>query len=255
MTLYDAFDAPVGTRETDQTLRAIARRAWRAYFARLMPVWAGVLTFATVVFGLPGLVLLAQALSPVFSNAFETMDVARSSSPLGLGLTGLAVWSAPLTDWLRPTLDRFGLESLAVGGACLLTLAALLRAAGARQWYQSVYDDIPRRRLVLTGLLAVLLPLMAGTQLGLVGTMIAATTEAPRLAAAAVWLMNGLVLMLVLFVVFLTFSLRRPAFGALLFGAGLSSLGLCGLLALSTLVLEDGSLSGYTGAQKPVGSD
>ena len=249
LTLYDAFDAPVGTRETDQTLRAIARRAWRAYFARLMPVWAGVLTFATVVFGLPGLVLLAQALAPVFGNAFETMDVARSSSPLGLGLTGLAVWSAPLTDWLRPTLDRFGLESLAVGGACLLTLAALLRAAGARQWYQSVYDDIPRRRLVLTGLLAVLLPLMAGTQLGLVGTMIAATAEAPRLAAAAVWLVNGLVLIPVLFVVFLTFSLRRPAFGALLFGAGLSSLGLCGLLALSTLVLEEGSLSGNAGAQ------
>ena len=90
LTLYDAFDAAVGTRETDQTLRAITRRAWRAYFARLMPVWAGVLTFATVVFGLPGLVLLAQALAPVFGNAFETMDVARSSSPLALGLTGLA---------------------------------------------------------------------------------------------------------------------------------------------------------------------
>ena len=49
------------------------------------------------------------------------------------------------------------------------------------------------QRAGVTGLLAVLLPLMAGTRLGLVGAMIAATTEAPGLAAAAVWLMRGLV--------------------------------------------------------------
>ena len=249
LTLYDAFDAPVGTRETDQTLRATLRRAWRAYFVRLMPVWAGVLTFATVVFGLPGLILLAQALAPVLAGPFETIDMARSLSGLGLGLTALAAWSEPLTDWLRPTLDRFGLESLAVGCVCLLALAALLRATGGRQWYQSVYDDIPRRRLAVTGLLALLLPLLVVALLWLAGTMNTATAEAPRLAAMVVWLVNGLALMLALFVVFLTFSLRRPAFGALLFGAGLSSIGLCGLLALSTLVLEDGSMGGSAGAQ------
>ena len=192
LTLYDAFEAPVGTRETDQTLRAIVRRAWRAYFARLMPVWAGVLTFATVILGLPGLVLLAQALGPVLSGPFESMDVGRSVSGPALGLTSLAAWSMPLTEWLRPTLDRFGLESLTVGGACLLASAALLRAAGARQWYQSVYDDVPRRRLALTGLLAILLPLLIGALLSLAGTMIAATAEAPRLAAVVVWLVNCL---------------------------------------------------------------
>ena len=249
LTLYDAFEAPVGTRETDQTLRAIVRRAWRAYFARLMPVWAGVLTFATVILGLPGLVLLAQALGPVLSGPFESMDVARSVSGPALGLTSLAAWSMPLTEWLRPTLDRFGLESLTGGGACLLAWAALLRAAGARQWYQSVYDDVPRRRLALTGLLAVLLPLLIGALLALAGTMIAATAEAPRLAAVVVWLVNGLALMLALFVVFLTFSLRRPAFEALLFGAGMSSLGLCGLLALSTFVLDGGFMTINAGAQ------
>ena len=249
MTLYDAFDAPVGTRETDRTLRAVLRRAWRAYFARLMPVWAGVLTFATVVLGLPGLALLAQALAPVLSGPFESMDVARSFSGLALGLTSLAAWSTPLTDWLRPTLDRFGLESLAVGSVCLLASAALLRAAGARQWYQSVYDDVPRRRFTLTLLLSAMLPIVVGGQLWLAGAMANATADAPTAASATVWLVNGLALMLTLFAVFLTFSLRRPAFGSLLFGAGMSSLGLCGLLALSAFVLDHTSMNLNAGAQ------
>ena len=249
LTLYDAFDAPVGTRETDRTLRAILRRAWRAYFARLMPVWAGFLTVASVVFGMPGLLLLEQARASTLAGSFEIMSLALSQFPFGEGLIEIAGWSTPVTDWLRPTLDRFGLESFAVGVVCLLAIAAILRAAGGRQWYQPVYDDIPRRRLALTLFLSALLPIVVGGQLWLAGVMVNATADAPRVASAAVWLVNGLALMLALFAVFLTFSLRRPAYGALLCGAGLSSLGLCGLLVVFIPLIDSWSMSGELAAR------
>ncbi len=244
LTLFDAFDTPVSPRETDHSLRSMLRRARREYFARFMPVWAGILTLGTLCLGLPGFVLFIQAIAPELLIEEQAAGIpwataaslALNINPFQPGFASVVAWSAPVTDWLHPTLDRFGLESFFTGCVCVLALAAIIRTAGGRQWYQTVYDDIPGRRLLLTLLLAVLLPVLAYALLTLIGVMEMATARAPRVASGLVWLVAVLALTFAVFLVFLTFTVRRPAPGALLAGAAVAGFGLGGFVALANQI-------------------
>ena len=150
MTMFEAFETPLGAREADRTWRGMVARARREYLIRLMPIWAAVLTLASLVLGLPGLYLLGKA-TGVSSN--ESVQVVLGQAPMASSLALVSRWVEPLVSVLSPTGLRFGLEAFAMGMLLMLGLAALVRAAGGRQWYQSVYDDIPRRRWLLLGLL------------------------------------------------------------------------------------------------------
>ena len=61
MTRFEAFETPIGARDMDRSWRGMVARARREYLSRLMPIWAAVLTLASLVLGLPGLYLLGRA--------------------------------------------------------------------------------------------------------------------------------------------------------------------------------------------------
>ena len=183
MTLFEAFETPIGARETDRTWRGMVARARHDYLARLMPIWAGVLTLATLIFGIPGLYLLGRSTTLSGNPSIET---ALASGPLAGSLALIGGWLQPLAETLSPTQNRFSLEAFLVGLVLTLAVAWIIRAAGSRQWFQSVYDDIPRRRLILTWVLWLALPVLVAFLLLFFGALADATADSPRVVGILV---------------------------------------------------------------------
>lgn len=232
MSQFEAFETPLGARETDRHWRGMVARARHEYLVRLMPVWAGVLTFATLLLGLPGLYLLGRALGLADNASIQT---ALLQGPLASSLQLIAAWLQPLADTLSPTQNRFGLEAFIIGLLLSLGVASILRAVGSRQWFQSVYDDLPRRRLMLTLVLWLVLPVMVAFLLLFFGALVEATALSPRIVLALVAVVVVVMLTLCLLVLYLTFSVREPAIPSMLVGALCAALGLVlgyGLLSL-----------------------
>lgn len=231
MTMFEAFETPIGTRESDRTWRGMVARARREYLTRLMPVWAAVLTLATLVLGLPGLYLLGAATG--FSEN-PSILVILDQGPLASSLAVLSRWVAPLVSVLSPTDQRFGLEAFVIGMVLMLALALLVRAAGSRQWYQSVYDDIPRRRWLLSGLLWIALPLIVCFLMLFFGALIVEVESSPAIVSVLIALIAVVVLCAALSVVYLTFSVREPAIPSVIVGAASAAV----LLCLAAVVVE-----------------
>ena len=221
--MFEAFEAPIGARDTDRTWRGMVARARREYLTSLMPIWAAVLTLASMVLGLPGLYLLGQA-TGLTDN--QSIQIALQRGPLAGSLETVTPWIAPLGAVLSPTSLRFGLEAFAVGAVLLFGLAWLVRAAGSRQWYQSVYDDIPSRRVLLTLLLWVALPGLVAFLLSFFGALVEAVVGSPAVASLMVAVVSVVVLGVALMMVYLTFSVREPAIPAVMAGAGLAAVAL-----------------------------
>ena len=244
MTLFEAFETPIGARETDRTWRGMVARARHDYLARLMPIWAGVLTLATLIFGIPGLYLLGRSTTLSGNPSIET---ALASGPLAGSLALIGGWLQPLAETLSPTQNRFSLEAFLVGLVLTLAVAWIIRAAGSRQWFQSVYDDIPRRRLILTWVLWLALPVLVAFLLLFFGALADATADSPRVVGILVAVVALVVMTLCLSVVYLTFSVREPAIPSVLVGAFFASLGmLLGYWVLSIIPGIGSALGGET---------
>lgn len=231
MTMFEAFETPIGARDMDRSWRGMVARARREYLSRLMPIWAAVLTLATLVLGVPGLYLLGAATG--FSDN-PSILVVLDHGPLASALAVVSRWVQPLVSVLSPTDQRFGIEAFAIGTVLMLGLAALVRAAGSRQWYQSVYDDIPSRRWLLLALLWGSLPLIVGFLMMFFGALIVEVRESPAIVGALVALIAVVVLCAALCVVYLTFSVREPAIPSVILGALCAAVGLC----LVTIAIE-----------------
>lgn len=229
--MFEAFETPLGARETDRTWRGMVARARREYLVRLMPIWAAVLTLASLVLAIPGLYLLGEA-TGLSSN--ESVLVALDRGPLASSLTVVSRWVEPLVSVLSPTGTRFGLEAFVIGMLLMLALASLVRAAGARQWFQSVYDDIPIRRWLLLGLLWVALPLILGFLLMFFGALIVEVQNSPATVSILVAIVSVVVLCTALLLFYLTFSVREPAIPSLILGALVAAV----LLCLAAVVVE-----------------
>ena len=245
MTMFEAFETPLGAREADRTWRGMVARARREYLIRLMPIWAAVLTLASLVLGLPGLYLLGKA-TGVSSN--ESVQVVLGQAPMASSLALVSRWVEPLVSVLSPTGLRFGLEAFAMGMLLMLGLAALVRAAGGRQWYQSVYDDIPRRRWLLLGLLWLALPMIIGFLAMFFGALMVEVQGSPFSVGILVTIVSIVVLSATLVLFYLTFSVREPAIPSLIVGAVVAAIMLCAALlvvdvvpGLRTLPIDDTS--------------
>ena len=229
--MFEAFETPMGARETDRTWRGMVARARREYLVRLMPIWAAVLTLASLVLGIPGLYLLGEA-TGISGN--ESVLVVLDRGPLASSLTVVSRWVEPLVSVLSPTGARFGLEAFVIGMLLMLALASLVRAAGSRQWFQSVYDDIPARRWMLLGLLWVALPLILGFLLMFFGALIVEVQNSPATVGILVAIVSVVVLCSALLLFYLTFSVREPAIPSLILGALVAAV----LLCLAAVVVE-----------------
>ena len=229
--MFEAFETPLGARETDRTWRGMVARARREYLVRLMPIWAAVLTLASLVLGLPGLYLLGEATG---LSGNESVLVALERGPLSSSLAVVSRWIDPLVSVLSPTGTRFGLEAFVIGMMLMLALASLVRAAGSRQWFQSVYDDIPLRRWMLLGLLWVALPLILGFLLMFFGALMVEVEDSPATVGILVAIVSVVVLCTALLLFYLTFSVREPAIPSLIVGALVAAV----LLCLAAAVVE-----------------
>lgn len=229
--MFEAFETPLGARETDRTWRGMVARARREYLLRLMPIWAAVLTLASLVLGLPALYLLGEATG---LSGNESVLVALDRGPMASSLTVVSRWVEPLVSVLSPTGTRFGLEAFIIGMVLMLALASLVRSAGSRQWYQSVYDDIPLRRVLLLGLLWVALPVILGFLLMFFGALIVEVEGSPATVSILVAVVSIVVLGTALALIYLTFSVREPAIPSLIVGAFVAAI----LLCLATVVVQ-----------------
>lgn len=243
--MFEAFETPLGARETDRTWRGMVARARREYLIRLMPIWAAVLTLASLVLGLPGLYLLGRA-TGVSRN--ESVQVVLDQAPMASSLAVVSRWVEPLVSVLSPTGLRFGLEAFVIGMTLMLGLAALVRAAGGRQWYQSVYDDIPVRRWLLLGLLWLALPMFIAFLTMFFGALMVEVQDSPFSVSILVTIVSIVVLSTTLVLFYLTFSVREPAIPSLIVGAFVAAIMLCVALlvidvvpGLRTLAIDDTS--------------